>query len=299
MAREFPEINRQFDEAFERLQAKAPLINGAYGTSPLAADHFLLKKSWDYFKGRIKTIEEQWRKMLEAKDAQLRTVVGELVESRKQMVDIEEENRMLRSLDQNVKKARTEDYITFARKNETLRYRWDAEREALQRKGDALEFQLTKSKKEFDGKLRSFKIKEQSSAESIVMLQKELAAQIERDRETQKRCSDELNLKDEKIQMLDTKVELLRGELDRRDQLVKQLKSTINEQEKDVTAMTAYVAELQRALREKDTEIMHQNTRYDILNKEKENLRITYEQERAEWRELWDRGRSLWDKKAS
>ncbi len=62
--------------------------------------------------------------------------------------------------------------------------------------------------------------------------------------------------------------------------------------EKDAVALTAYVAELQKILRDKDLNLHHEQERLQILSLEKENLRRGWESERTEWRELWDRGRS-------
>lgn len=299
MGMEFTEIDRQFDEAFERIQRRSPVVANAYGTAPLAADHFLLKKSWDYFRGRVKAIEDQWRKMMEAKDQQLRSTLSELQVARQRKVDLEEENNMLRSLDQNIKKARTEDFLGFSRKSENLRVHWDAEREALLLKIAALETKIPQIKKTYDLRISTAQVREDKWKEMIEVLKQEASLHEEREREVQKRCSAELVLKDEKIQSLDTKLDLTRGEVDRRERLIKELQESIAIREKDANAMTAYVAELQRTLKEKDLELGHRQVRLEIFSQEKENIRSTWERERAEWRELWDRGRSLWDKKAS
>ncbi len=295
---EFTEIDRQFDEAFERLQRTAPPVATAYGSSPLAADHFLLKKSWDYFRNRVKSIEEQWKKMLEAKDHQYRAVFAELTDARKRQVELEEENNLLRSLDHSVKKARADDYIGFAKKSENLRLHWDAERDALHRKIEALETKIVQTKKAGELRISTTMAREEKLKETIALLRKEADMWAERESDIKKKCGDELVLKDEKIHSLDAKVDLLRTEIEHRDQVIKRLTDAVTTHEKDSVAMTAYVAELQRALKEKQLDLANLQTQLAIAHQDKKNLQTGWERERAEWRELWDRGRSLWDKKS-
>ncbi|MCG3203722.1 MAG: hypothetical protein KCHDKBKB_00394 [Elusimicrobia bacterium] len=299
MKREFDEIDRQFDETMERLGPKGALNSGAYGTGPLASDHFLLKKSWDYFRFRVKAIEDQWRKMLESKEQQLRIALTDLQETRKQRADLEEENHLLRSLELNVKKARAEDYVGFSRKSQNLRLHWDAERDNYLKKIEALELKITRMQKNFDLRSSTAQIRESKLNESFQALKQELNTHQEREREIQKKCSEELQMKDEKIYSLDSKMEMLRGEVERRDQVIQQLQQAFSRREQDATAMGQTITEYERLLKEKDKEMSHLSTRLQILINEKENLRAGWERERAEWRELWDRGRSLWEKKSS
>ncbi len=296
---EFTEIDRQFDEAFERINRRGLTTASPYGGTPLAADHFLLKKSWDYFRNRVKSIEDQWRKMLSAKDVQLKTVTDELKRVRQSSLELEDEIHMLRSLDQSIKKARTEDFVGFNRKSEMLRMRWDAERAALIKKADDLELKITRLKKDYDLRASMARVREEKLQQALEAAKKDSAINIERERDIQKKCTDELNAKDERIFSLDTKTELLRGEVERRDALLKEMKATLATRDADATAMTSYIAELQRLVKEKDIEIEQHKTRLQILSQEKDGIQAGWERERAEWRELWDRGRSLWDKKAS
>lgn len=295
---EFTEIDRQFDEAFERINRRGPAVASAYGSSPLAADHFLLKKSWDFFRARVKNIEDQWRRMIEAKEQQLRASQAELQESRQRHADLQEENNLLRSLDRGIKKARAEDFVGFARKSENLRLHWDAERDAFQRKIDALEKKIEQARKTADLRVETTLAREQKLKETVEALRKEMTLHADRERDIKKKCGDEITLKDEKITSLDAKVELLRAEVDRRDQMIKQMAGAISDYEKDSVAMTSYVSELQRALKDKDLELANQKTRIEILVEENKNIQSGWERERSEWRELWDRGRSLWEKKA-
>jgi chromosome segregation ATPase len=156
---------------------------------------------------------------------------------------------------------------------------------------------IAQQKKDLDSRKVSFSEREARLGEMISGLKNDAALQAERERDIQKKCAEELKQKDEKIQSLDTKVELLRGEVDRRDQLIKQFELAVSGNEKDKSALTLYVAELQRALKDKDLELQNQKTRFDILTNERDALREGWERERAEWRELWDRGREVWDKR--
>ncbi len=293
----YTEIDRQFDDALERARQNVPPVSGPYGSGPLAADHFLLKKSWDYFRNRVRAIEDQWRHMLDAKAAQLNATSQELQSERKMRLELEEETRMLRSLDATIKKARTEDFTGFARKSENLRMRWDAEREVLQRRIDQYELRVAQQKKDLEARKVTFAEREARLIEMIQMLKADAATHADRERDIHCKWGEEIKQKDDKLQSLETKVELLRGEIDRRDQLIKQFELSVAGFEKDKAALVQYVSELQRTLCDRDTEIQNQKTRYEILTRERDALHAGWERERAEWRELWDRGREAWDKR--
>lgn len=294
---EFPQLDKLFDESLDRSDRRAPEINNPYGAAPLAADHFLLKKSWDYFKSRVKTIEDQWRKMLQAKEVQISTLNSELLAARERAVDLEDQNHLLRSLDQNIKKVRTEDHVGFSRKSENLKLHWEAERDALQRKIEDFEFRMERAKKESEARLLVVQSRENKLKDEVLFLKRDTAVQAERDHEFQRRWAEQITAQTEAIQSLENKVEILKNEIDRRDLYIKQFKETISTQEKDAHAMIQYVAELQRALKEKDSEMSHLKTRLDVLRQEKDTLRSAHEREQSEWRELWDRGREAWERK--
>ena len=86
--------------------------------------------------------------------------------------------------------------------------------------------------------------------------------------------------------------------MDHRDRRIKVLSEDLSNREKDNVAMAAYLDELQRALKDKSMELDHLRERIDILLKEKESSHAAWEQERAEWRQLWDRARGFWEKKS-
>jgi chromosome segregation ATPase len=288
---EFTELDKQFEETWERLQRQKP-IAGVYGKDPLAEDHFLLKRSWDYFRQRVRNIEDQWRKIAESKDAQLLALKKEVAVIRERMQESEEETRLLRAMDRTLAEARKHDIIHFAGKKDQLQLRWDAERDALARKIEELEFQIKRLEKDSATKLQLAKKRETDLAEAINRLKQEAGSSAEKERENQKRWSEHASTKDEQINMLDMKTDAMRNELARRDQAIKELREAVLNHEKDAVALTAYVAELQKMLRDKDQDLHHEQERLQILSLEKENLRRGWENERAEWRELWDRGRS-------
>jgi hypothetical protein len=288
---EFSELDKQFEETWERLQNRQPLT-GVYGKDPLAEDHFLLKRSWDYFRQRVRTIEDQWRKIAESKDAQLIALTKEMAVARERMNEAEEAARMSRLMDRSLAEARKHDLMHFAGKKDQLRLRWDAERDALARKIEALEFQIKRMDKDAATKTQFAKKRESDLLEMIERLKREMLAAAEKERDGQKRWGDHAAEKDDQITMLDAKMDVMRNELDRRDRTIKELKELILNHEKDAVALTAYIAELQKLLRDKDLNLHHEHERLQILSIEKENLRRSWESERAEWRELWDRGRS-------
>jgi chromosome segregation ATPase len=293
---EFSELDKQFEETWERLQHKRP-ITGVYGKDPLAEDHFLLKRSWDYFRRRVRDIEDHWRKIAESKDAQLLAMKKESAVIRERLNEAEEDVRMLRLMDRSLAEARKHDILHFSDKKDQLRSRWDAERDALARKIEELEFVIKRQEKDATTKLALAKQREADLVASVDKLRQDISAMSEKERENQKRLVDAATQKDDQLQMLDSKIDVMRTELERRDHLLRELKAAMGERDKDGVALTAYVAELQRMLREKEHELRNEQERLRIAGVERDNLRRGWENERAQWRELWDRGRSSFDPK--
>ncbi len=213
---EFTELDKQFEETWERLQNRKP-ISGVYGKDPLAEDHFLLKRSWDYFRQRVRNVEDQWRKIAESKDAQLIALKKEAAVIRERMQEAEEETRLLRAMDRTLAEARKHDILHFDSKKDQLRLRWDAERDALARKIEELEFQIKRMGKESSNKTELAKKRETDLLEAIDRIKQDAMSMAEKERENQKRWSEHAAEKDDQIRMLDTKMDMMRTELDRRD----------------------------------------------------------------------------------
>src|SRR5205814_9427700 len=133
----------------------------------------------------------------------------------------------------------------------------DSEREVLARKADSLELKLAQQKKDHDNKIIAAREREEKLSRLVESLRQDSSAQSDQSQNIHYRFSNEIKEKDDRIVSLDTKVELLRGEIDRRGSLIKELKEVVARHEADGVGMTAYIEELQRSLKEKEAELNH------------------------------------------
>src|SRR5688572_197330 len=79
-------------------------------TEVSSANQYLLKKSWEYFRDRIKTIEEHWSQILEAKQKQIQAMEEELNQSHAIQEDLERENKSFQVFENAVKETRKDDF---------------------------------------------------------------------------------------------------------------------------------------------------------------------------------------------
>src|SRR3954468_14483349 len=86
---DFKEIDGMFETAARRLKAGVD-PTAPYGEPPLASDHFLLRRSWEFFQKRLKTMEDQWSEIAGAKDAEITALRKQSEQSLARMGEAEE-----------------------------------------------------------------------------------------------------------------------------------------------------------------------------------------------------------------
>ncbi|MCB4755622.1 MAG: hypothetical protein LHV69_01075 [Elusimicrobia bacterium] len=293
---DFTQLDQLFDEALERLDPAhaAPIAISPEG--PLSADHFLLKKSWDYFRQRLRLIEEQNQTLLQSKEAEGKALQDEIQELKGHLEKMEEENVYLRAFEDSVKEERTEDHLTFKKSAEGLRLAWEEERNTLENSLAELDLALDESKKKEAAEITRFHAIEDELRRHSDTLKEELTHIVENKAELEKKHALDLSEKDEMIQSLQSKIDLMRGEIERRDQLLREGDMKRMAQDKQLQELLEKVTARKTLLEQKFTELDNLNTRYEILEREKEAIRSAWEKEQAQWRELWERDRQTWEK---
>jgi hypothetical protein len=139
---EFEKIDQLFTDTLTRLENKKPQISDPYTQGPHSADHFLLKKSWDYFKDRVRAIEQHWQEIVGAKDAEIAALKEELYQVRQEMDDASAKTGMIDAFEQSVRETRTDDFIDFQKLSERLKDAWEEERQSLATQLSAVESAL-------------------------------------------------------------------------------------------------------------------------------------------------------------
>lgn len=293
---DYKHLDEQFDQTLDRLEKKSGLPKDPYGNSPLASDHFLLKKSWDYFRMRARNFESEWKELLKAKEEQTRVMADKIRFLEERVHELDDENHMLRTLDEGTKRASSNEYLNFHRKTARVNEMREEERQIFQRKIDQLEFNLEQTKKEMKRRLDEAAMRENKLREAIESQRRDAAAAAEKEHLAAKDWADQISKKDDLAATFGTKVELLRGEVERRDMILKQLQEKIAEQGREMHLQLERQAEQMRTIKDKDQELFLLKSQLEILQRERENMRASWQREQAEWRELWDRGREAWER---
>src|SRR4051812_11553160 len=120
---DFKEIDAMFEDAARRLKGGVN-PTGAYGEPPLAADHFLLRRSWEFFQKRLKAIEQHWGEIAAAKDAEIAALRKAEVEGRAEAVKLKDRANETDEIDRTLISGRLEDQQEFAAKIRDLHETW-------------------------------------------------------------------------------------------------------------------------------------------------------------------------------
>lgn len=294
MSMEFKELDRLFSECYERI-AKKGTPGSPYSAGPLASDHFLLGRSWSYFKERIKSIESHWKSLLDAKTDQNNALKKEILELQRKLRELAEENKRLASFEQAVVKTRMGDFISFNKDQQRLRLTWEQERQTVEHQLETLRFQLIQERKRNDGLEKKLKVREKQFQETVAELKKENSLNLGKEAKTRQEFGQIMIEKDERIRSLDSKIDLLKSEIERRDQLLKNQLSETEARKKSEKEREGEVNKLKAQLDELHREHLDLKTRLDLSEAEKASIRSTWQKEQAQWRELWERGRDLWE----
>jgi len=293
---EFKEIDHLFDTVFERLENKAPLLKGPYETYPLGQDHFLLNKSWAYFKERIKNIETQYEEQLEAKREEIAALKKEMGIYKDIATELESKNSFLSAFQETFVKSRSIDFMDFQKSEEKLKNVWEEERLKLENKILAQEHEINRLKGNAENQSEEHRKREKMLQKLIDDLKNKIDLKAEEENEKLKEITIQLMEKEEVIQNRENKIELLKGEIGRTNGLIKNLKEEIAMWERRAESLIGKVEQLQREMDGRGQKLEQLSFRIDALQREKAELKQNWEKEEASWRELWDRVRILQEK---
>jgi uncharacterized protein (DUF3084 family) len=107
----------------------------------------------------------------------------------------------------------------------------------------------------------------------------------------------DLTAKDEEIQGRERKIDLLRQEMDLRDQVIAAHEKEMESLGTKVDALLLRIKETDESVAARDTVIKNLRADIERLEFEKASLKSAWQNEQAQWRELWERARSMWDAK--
>lgn len=283
---DFKELDRQFDEIMEmgRPRENQP------------SDHFLLKKSWDYFKERIKTIESHWEEILKAKEDELKAQGEEVALLKQQLIQMEDENKQLLLFQDVVRESRREDYLNFKSYQEKLHQAFEEERIAYAEQIAGFEHELGQEKKMHAADVRKVQDQVKNLYEKIDVLKKQHFDALQHDLEIKKSYEKKMADLDSHISSWQVKNEILHNEISRRDDTIHQYEEKILELKKNQDKLDQEMKDLKGLVKDRDQKIHFLNENVRILAQEKESMRESWQREQAEWRELWDRARTVWQK---
>ncbi len=296
---EFKELDRQFDAALDRLKKKFAAGSGATSHDPLAGDHLILQKSWEYFRARIKELDEQWREIIAAKGEEAEALKKQAAAFKGRMEELGVENQALREFEAVIKKTRAEDHAAFQKDSEKLRVSWEAEREALERNLSQVRFRLERAEKTAQEAAEEAEKRRQELLAAVDSLKRERAEQAERILEIQRRAERTVLGEAEKVRGLEAKIAVLQSEIDGQAGRIANKQEEAGEQAREAARLSQKILDFKAALAEKERELEHLKMSMEILGREKAAMRERWDQEKAEWRELWDRARDLGEKKKS
>lgn len=292
---DFKEIDALFEGALQRLTAKANPA-AAYGEPPLASDHFLLKRGWEYFRDRAAAMEAEWKQLVSAKEDEIRAL-REIIRLRDEKLSaLEAQARDTDDVEEAFARARLAEERDFSDATRKLHDTWEEERGVLLRSVEEANARVQQVRAEAEHRLKAA---HKEVAELRVSLEKarvELAAQADKRLSAEGELTRALSARDEVIRSMETKLDLMRSELDRRDLALKDVQG-------EAAALARERDELaQRALRDaaelgaRDERLRFLEEKLAAARAEMESLRSSWSREQAEWRELWERSRDMWER---
>lgn len=288
-------LDQMFDDALKRLKGTAGVSN-AYGSDPLASDHLLLKKGWDYFKARIAAVESQFKDILDARQQAIEVLRKE-VEAQKQTIqELEETKDEEDGVVWGLAEAQLKDYAQSDKDLADLKGRWEEEKIRYEEMIRAAEHAAETAESRFE------KFKNQwAQRETLLRTQVDaLRTDLEKSRleriESERNGARQLEEKDEIETGLYQKVDILKGEVAARNELIQKFGKVKADLEAFISKLRDENLELKKAVQDREKDAAHLKDELSLLKKEKDILEKNWHAEQAEWRELWERQREMWDR---
>jgi chromosome segregation ATPase len=281
---EFEDLDRLFDRTLDRLENPKDNLRSAYGQGPLAEDHHLLRKAWDYFKSRLKTIDEQYKQVFDAKNLEIAALKAQLEQASADNARIEAHRAELAHFEERVKLERAEELREIEANAARLKAAWHDEREALERRIQDLEAGVENDKtmaKSLADKVRAERIRISADRDSARI---ELAEFAEKHARAQAEFSAALLEKNEIIHLLENHFERLQSEINRRDQVLREMDERRAAEERRADGLEAMAARQAETAREQARELELLRLKIDVITKEKDATREAWQREQAQWR---------------
>lgn len=292
---DFKEIDEMFESAARRLKAGVDPTAG-YGEPPLASDHYLLRRSWEFFQKRLKAVEDQWADIARAKDDEIQALKKDAAERGRRLADAEGRVSESDEIDRVLEMGRLGERREFDSEMRKLQDRWEGEREALERQVAAADLLSRRLRKEAESRLETMAAEVRELRESLEKARIEIGHQSEKRLSGESLAAETLLKRDELIRSLESKVDLLRSELDRRDMVFRQTAERLQALSHDHQRLIAEQNAARGEVHDAEQRASALEERLKASKQENEELKAARRREQSEWRELWERAREMWDK---
>ncbi len=292
---DYPEIDKLFDDAFEHLDQKTIPLSSAYREGPLASDHFLVKKSWDYFRQRVKMLEDQNAEIVKAKESQIEALHEEMKGLEEKLATLSEETRSLRLFEEAVKEMQSGEYADFQKRSDRIKLSWEEERQRVEEQLTRARVALDLDRKKAEQRETHLNQQIKELHRTIDVLKKDDVASSEQRLELEKKQASQVEAKDDLIQSLERKVDLMRGEIERRDHLLRTMDEEKALRTNELGVSKDKVKELNQSILDLTKQLEHAATELRMGKDERETLRASWQKEQAQYRELWERERQTWE----
>ncbi len=291
---EFKDIDSMFEDAAKRLKGGVN-PTAAYGEPPLASDHFLLKRSWEFFQKRLKAMEDHWVQITSAKETAIQALLKAQKESGEEFVKMKDRANETEEIDLTLVSGRLEDQRSFAADLQSLRETFEQERESLERRITDAESLKNRIRKEAESRLSVMQAEILELRASLSKASEEIAEQAGKRLVADGTAAETVLKRDEVIKSLESKVELLKSELARREQLQRDSTDRAHALSRDHQLLEGDNRSANSELNAAHERIDDLEVRLRSARMESDALRDARKQEQAEWRELWERAREMWE----
>ncbi|MFN0117247.1 MAG: hypothetical protein ACKVQC_03005, partial [Elusimicrobiota bacterium] len=194
---EFKELDRLFDESLARLEKDQLQVKDAYGGNPLASDHFMLKKSWAYFKERIQTLENYWKQILASKQIETDKLKEIVTRLNSDLEELREKGNLQDEFETSLTAARIKDLLELEKQSRKIKFSWEEERIHLEEELDKLRNELSQQDKKYQFELTQKDKSMSSLRETIYQLKEEAASFSEKINGINKGFLEKIETKDE------------------------------------------------------------------------------------------------------